>query len=192
MSELPDELAKQLAEGMESFMRRLAEEHPDQAPDEGERKFQEAWEKMLIDGMNNMGSDGLLGPDSTDKSSEPADSTSKKSLDDFQASVLQAMEKLKDSDSTLHVRLFLIPWACMGLKSLQTGASTSATASADPLEALLSQLSAGLDEAGEDNGDLQEMLETMMQQLMSKEVLYEPLKELHEKVWLFSSRTDEG
>ncbi len=28
------------------------------------------------------------------------------------------------------------------------------------------------------------MLETMMSQLMSKDVLYEPLKELYDKVWL--------
>ena len=36
---------------------------------------------------------------------------------------------------------------------------------------------------GSDNDEeLQGMLEAMMQQLMSKEVLYEPLKELHEKV----------
>ena len=35
---------------------------------------------------------------------------------------------------------------------------------------------------GEAEDGLQGMLETMMSQLMSKEVLYEPLKEMHEKV----------
>ena len=58
----------------------------------------------------------------------------------------------------------------------------AASASTDPLEAILSQLTAGLDGTGEDNEELQDMLETMMQQLMSKEVLYEPLKELNQKV----------
>lgn len=35
---------------------------------------------------------------------------------------------------------------------------------------------------GDDEEGLQGLLETMMSQLMSKEVLYEPLKEMHEKV----------
>ena len=35
---------------------------------------------------------------------------------------------------------------------------------------------------GEAEEGLQGLLETMMSQLMSKEVLYEPLKEMHEKV----------
>lgn len=35
---------------------------------------------------------------------------------------------------------------------------------------------------GDAEDGLQGMLETMMSQLMSKEVLYEPLKEMHEKV----------
>ena len=36
---------------------------------------------------------------------------------------------------------------------------------------------------GSDNDEeLQGMLEAMMQQLMSKEILYEPLKELNDKV----------
>lgn len=36
---------------------------------------------------------------------------------------------------------------------------------------------------GETEDGLQGILETMMSQLMSKEVLYEPLKEMHEKVF---------
>ena len=35
---------------------------------------------------------------------------------------------------------------------------------------------------GEAEDGMQGILETMMSQLMSKEVLYEPLKEMHEKV----------
>jgi peroxin-19 len=49
------------------------------------------------------------------------------------------------------------------------------------METLLSSLNnLGID--GEDEEGLQGLLETMMSQLMSKEVLYEPLKEMHEKV----------
>jgi hypothetical protein len=48
----------------------------------------------------------------------------------------------------------------------------------------MAQLMAALGELGgeEGEGDVQEMLEGMMSQLMSKEILYEPLKELDEKV----------
>jgi len=51
------------------------------------------------------------------------------------------------------------------------------------LEALLGlgQLDPENNESGEDSEELQNILETMMRQLMSKEILYEPLKELHEK-----------
>lgn len=49
------------------------------------------------------------------------------------------------------------------------------------LEALLSSLDdPGID--GEDKEGLQGFLSNMMFQLISKEVLYEPLKEMHEKV----------
>ena len=52
----------------------------------------------------------------------------------------------------------------------------------DPgLEALLSSLN-NIGADGEDEEGLQGILETMMSQLISKEVLYEPLKEMHEKV----------
>ena len=40
---------------------------------------------------------------------------------------------------------------------------------------------------GDTEEGLQGFLETMMSQLMSKEVLYEPLKEMHEKVWQFTN-----
>jgi len=43
---------------------------------------------------------------------------------------------------------------------------------------------AALLESGDD-GELQKLLEGMMGQLMSKEVLYEPLKELNDKVGSF-------
>ena len=57
----------------------------------------------------------------------------------------------------------------------------------DSLEGLLSSLGdLKLDEDSEGGENLESMLETMMSQLMSKEILYEPLKELDTKVgrWL--------
>jgi len=69
------------------------------------------------------------------------------------------MEKMKESESTLKA---------------DSGSSNS------ELESLLSELGK-MGEGGEGDEDLQGILETMMSQLMSKEVLYEPLKELHDK-----------
>lgn len=66
---------------------------------------------------------------------------------------------------------------------------TDAATGGDPLDALLSQLGEGGEETEE---QIQGLLESMMSQLMSKDVLYEPLKELHDKVRLFSLLTSSG
>lgn len=101
-AQLPDDLAKQLAEDMEKLMRELSEGHNGPVPEE-EKKRQEAWERMLIEGMNGLGVDDMLDRNSRDKSPESSSASQKKPVDDFQASILQAMDKLKESDSTLHV-----------------------------------------------------------------------------------------
>ncbi|KAG2047529.1 hypothetical protein BDR06DRAFT_897161 [Suillus hirtellus] len=78
--------------------------------------------------------------------------------DDFQSRIRNTMNKLKESES--------------GLKSSDPSSSAP---SADPLEALLSQF------GDEDEEEMQGVLEAMMGQLMGKDVLYEPLKELSDK-----------
>ncbi|KAG2095880.1 Pex19 protein family-domain-containing protein [Suillus discolor] len=78
--------------------------------------------------------------------------------DDFQSRIRNTMNKLKESES--------------GLKS--SDPSSSAT-SADSLEALLSQF------GDDDEEEMQGVLEAMIGQLMGKDVLYEPLKELSDK-----------
>ncbi|KAG1804065.1 Pex19 protein [Suillus subaureus] len=78
--------------------------------------------------------------------------------DDFQSRIRNTMNKLKESES--------------GLKSSDPSSSATST---DPLEALLSQF------GGEDEEEMQGVLEAMMGQLMGKDVLYEPLKELSDK-----------
>lgn len=77
--------------------------------------------------------------------------------EDFQSRIQNTMNKLKESES--------------GFKS----SDPSSSASSDPLEALLSQL------GGEGEEEMQGVLEAMMGQLMGKDVLYEPLKELSDK-----------
>ncbi|KAI0051537.1 Pex19 protein [Auriscalpium vulgare] len=116
-----------------------------------EDTFKAAWEAMLVDGM-----DGLVDLDGFNgKASASNDAESVE--DAFQKSVRQAMERLKASEDTL-----------------QADASAGQE---DELEKLL----ASLGEGGGDDDALHGILEGMMGQLMSKDVLYEPLKELNEK-----------
>jgi len=67
---------------------------------------------------------------------------------------------------------------------VQGDSSTADATSPESLEALLKSLGdLGLGEGGDENdSELAGFLENMMGQLMSKEVLYEPLKELAEGV----------
>jgi len=167
---IAEDFARELAKGMESLMREMGgEDLADSAKTEEGRKkteeekekerlFKAAWEAMLIEGMNGQdGTEDLIGHDEVGKET---DRTGGK--DDFQKTIRQAMEKLKESESTLQAD------------------STPANPNADSLEALLAQFGAGGD--GESEEELHGLLETMMGQLMSKEVLYEPLKELHDKL----------
>ncbi|KZV62246.1 Pex19 protein [Peniophora sp. CONT] len=86
--------------------------------------------------------------------------------DPFQKNIREAMERLKQSDETLQV-------------------CADATSGGDDLEKLLASL--GGDSTDE---DLHGILEGMMGQLMSKDVLYDPLKELHEKFPAYMKEND--
>ena len=88
---------------MKKLIDELSEEGTHGPTSEEERKRQEAWEKMLVEGMSGMGVDDLLDRNSRDKPAEGSSSSQKQPVDDFQKSILEAMEKLKQSDSTLHV-----------------------------------------------------------------------------------------
>ncbi|VDB92416.1 unnamed protein product [Peniophora sp. CBMAI 1063] len=84
--------------------------------------------------------------------------------DPFQKNIREAMERLKQSDETLQA---------------------NAASGGDDLEKLLASL--GGDSTDE---DLHGILEGMMGQLMSKDVLYDPLKELHEKFPAYMKEND--
>ncbi|KAK4058315.1 Peroxisome chaperone and import receptor [Microbotryomycetes sp. JL221] len=82
----------------------------------------------------------------------------------FQDTIAATLSKMKETSSTVDA---------------ETEAKTAA--GADPLAALMAQMAAGGDgEFGGEEG-LQSMLDEMMGQLMSRDVLYEPLKELRDK-----------
>ncbi|KAJ7239946.1 Pex19 protein family-domain-containing protein [Mycena haematopus] len=160
---LEADFAKELAKGMESLMREIAAANPDvgeqggegeDAEGEGEAaRFKAAWEAMLIQEM-----DGAAA--SAGVSAEGAGAT-----DDFQAKIRAAMHKLNEGESTLQ--------------------DEASAAGGDSLEALLAQLNGLGGEGGADlpadEAELAGFIENMMGELMSKEVLYEPLTELADK-----------
>ncbi|KAF8154421.1 Pex19 protein family-domain-containing protein [Crassisporium funariophilum] len=174
---LSSDFAKELARGMESLMREIAGDPTEGAGEKAEtetteeeraRAFKAAWEAMLVEGMDGNVAGGdlnglgeIYGKDNEAKGKE-------KSAGGFQDKIKQAMDKLKESETNLQA------------DSSKSGAA-GATPTPESLEALLASLGdLGLGEGGEDETELAGFLESMMGQLMSKEVLYEPLKELAE------------
>lgn len=84
----------------------------------------------------------------------------------FQDTIKQTMNKMRDSGSTVDAE-----------------AEARAANETDPLTAMMAQM-AGLGDMGDMGGadGLQGMLDEMMDQLMSRDLLYTPLKELSDKV----------
>ncbi|KAF7297168.1 hypothetical protein MIND_00949900 [Mycena indigotica] len=158
---LAADFAAELAKGMESLMREISGPTEGSSSEGGplpnEEELKAAWEAMLIESMNGLTEGANGGPAA---SSNGADSAA----NDFQAKIKQAMGKLKEGED-----------------ALKDADGSSSTAS-DPLAALLASL------GGDGDGDLPTnetelagLLENMMGELMSKEILYDPLKELAEK-----------
>ncbi|KAJ7938205.1 Pex19 protein family-domain-containing protein [Mycena leptocephala] len=165
---LAEDFAAELARGMESLMREIAagsgstSEDAGAAPDEAALKA--AWEAMLIEGMDGLSASAPTSPETAGAEG------------DFQSKIRAAMNKVNEGESTLQDA---------------SGAGANTAPPPDSLEALLAQLQdlgggAARGEAGEgdlptDEAELAGFLESMMGELMSKEVLYDPLKELAEK-----------
>ncbi|KAG1805616.1 Pex19 protein family-domain-containing protein [Suillus variegatus] len=154
------DFAKSLAEEMEALWRGFAQQgategitHEDETAEQREER-----ERNLAAAWEAMlieEMDGATDPSLT-QGAPIAPKTGEK--DDFQSRIRNTMNKLKESES--------------GLKSSDPSSSAP---NADSLEALLSQF------GDEDEEDMQGVLEAMMGQLMGKDVLYEPLKELLDK-----------
>ncbi|KAJ7223064.1 Pex19 protein family-domain-containing protein [Mycena pura] len=155
------DFAAELARGMESLMREIAGEAAASgagssggAADDAALKA--AWESMLIENMDGMAAD--KDKDNDNKGDEPAG--------DFQAKIRQAIGKLREGEA-----------------ALDDASGADAGAAPDSLEALLAQLgAAGEGDLPADEAELAGFLENMMGELMSKDVLYEPLKELADKL----------
>ncbi|KAJ2916172.1 hypothetical protein MD484_g4255, partial [Candolleomyces efflorescens] len=193
---LSSAFAQELAKGMENLMREIAEESGPQGPsgsnsrdkdgggseeDEKAKLLRAAWEAMLIEEMN--GKDGgkdplaslsdVLGQQS--KSGAPSGlSSSADAGENFQDKIKQAMGKVKEMEDKAKA-------------AESSGSAGAAGLSPESMEEMLKSLKdlglgdlGGLDGAeGEENeAELAGFLESMMGQLMSKDILYDPLKEL--------------
>jgi len=120
---------------------------------EQEKKFKEAWSKIMSNTEPSASTSTSTAPASAAQSSQKGPEGS------FQDRIKQTMDKMKERESSL--------------KSNDGGVEPD-------LAALLSSLGdTGGDGEAEDG--LEGIIETMMSQLMSKQILYEPLKEMHEK-----------
>jgi peroxin-19 len=192
--ELAEKFTRELVKGMESLMRgetaapgSAAGDNEDQS--DTIRELRALWESMLVQGMDGaafegsssgglggaepLGQGGVAGPAKDDA---------------FQSSIQQTMEKLRKSESNLQVRVVLCSVVSLYLVEIYFQADAAPKKPADPdtasLEALMAQLAGGAEGLGgaESEEMLHGLLESMMTQLMTKEVLYDPIKELHDKV----------
>ncbi|KAL1938770.1 hypothetical protein VTO73DRAFT_11373 [Trametes versicolor] len=165
---LDADFAAELTRGMESLFKDIAggagldgipdlSEAEDGTTDEERAKaFKAAWEAMLVEGM-----DGAMSAEEVSdkgKAAEGAAPGAGAPTDSFQENIRKAMERMKESDRK----------------------ADEATSSGDGLDDIFSKLGNGVD-GMESEEELQGLLENMMSQLMSKAVLYEPLKELSDK-----------
>ncbi|KAG8783690.1 Peroxisome chaperone and import receptor [Serendipita sp. 401] len=168
-----EEFAQRFADEMEAFMKGLIDpEGKDSGPVDPEaakqaEKLRKAWEQLLVEDLEGE-SDKVMeetmklpssskSATSKHKSDKEVDPAKEEAEDEFQKAVKQAMDKLKASDE-----------------------SNKSDLGDGDLADLLSSFSK-LNFDGDTDGNVQGVLETLMGQLMSKDILYEPLKELNEK-----------
>ncbi|EIN05462.1 Pex19 protein, partial [Punctularia strigosozonata HHB-11173 SS5] len=157
---LDSDFARAFAKEMESFMKDLGGQHPGATGvagtgQEGGGESSDVEKERLMAAWEAMLVEGMNGmSEGAPTGTVPAEDN------DFQKTIRETMDKMKQSEEALKEADNAPP--------------------PDSLEALLAQLK--LDgENGETEEDFQSILESMMTQLMSKDVLYEPLKELHDK-----------
>ncbi|KAG6847203.1 hypothetical protein H0H93_009558 [Arthromyces matolae] len=153
-SDISDDFAKELAEGMASLMREISGEASGEKGNLADTMTEDQ-QRMMKAAWEAMLIEELGEPGVESKSDENGHGS-------FQSSIKKTMDKLKESED-----------------DARTSTSKSATGAGleEGFEELLKKFS-GAD--GNNDEDMQGLLESMMGSLMSKEVLYEPLKELSE------------
>jgi peroxin-19 len=164
-----DEFTKELARGMELLMQELVNNAPGAEGDaaageemspEQKQQLKAAWEALLVEEMDGkLGDGGVEGIASGQTKGVEGGGT-------FQDTIKQTMSKMRENESKI--------------KGAE-GSSGAAGGDAEALEQLLSSLGdLGLGGDDKDDPELAGFIENMMAQLMSKEILLEPLQELAE------------
>jgi peroxin-19 len=103
---------------------------------------------------------------------------------DFQESIRRTMERMRESGEAAGA-------AAAGAAGQGAAGAAGGDGEADLMAALLREMGEGGAGAGEGSEeDFSKMLLGMMEQLTNKEILYEPMKELHDKfpAWLAENR----
>ncbi|KAF8323537.1 uncharacterized protein EI90DRAFT_3146988 [Cantharellus anzutake] len=157
---LPPDFAAELAAGMEALMKDLG-----RTPNDDGRLRHEAWEKLLIAELESYENGNSLELTEAVSGTPPPGGSSPEPVS--RSPDAGAMDKLKSSEDNLKV------------DSLFT---EDLSAPFDPAKLLQEfKFDDLLGESGDSGQDVQDILEGMMRQLMSKDILYEPLKDLDEK-----------
>jgi peroxin-19 len=193
--DIPEDFAAQLAVNMEELFKGLGLGNEmgvgvgTSGSDKPDEEFQKVWEQMMVKEMDQMLGSAEVGAGgggeargngegqstSTGGAAGPSgNKTKEKEVENkFQETIVNALKRSQESD-----------------KSARDHASNAASRDLNQLVEMLAELgdlgdlgdlkNAGLD--GGSGGDgIPSMLEGLMSQLMSKEVLYEPLKEINDK-----------
>jgi peroxin-19 len=181
--EANERFARELAVGMEALMKDLGGPGGEQAVATGpettadagnenlfnEQEMMKQFEQMMADmGLGGMaGMEGLSGGDTKGATSSTSTSAAggapAAAPANFQDAIKSTMSRLRESDAS-------------------ASSSTGADADGMDLEKLMAALGGAEGIEGEEG--ISKMLESMMGELMSREILYEPLNELKEKVCL--------
>ncbi|KAH9466448.1 hypothetical protein MJO28_000972 [Puccinia striiformis f. sp. tritici] len=160
--EISDEFARDLAEGMEALLAGMK--------DEDGGSFKKHLEALVSgDGTLN-GATDLLNvlnqkddPNLTDSSNHiPSDANDVETTKNFQEAIQETMEKLKQSDNSAKA------------KSGPSGGGDED----EQLSALFEKMMGGENGLPDEN-QLQTILQSFMEELMSKEIMYEPLKDMN-------------
>jgi peroxin-19 len=112
------------------------------------------------------------------KKSSGAASSAQQQQESFQDTIRKTMERMQASDSSTSAHT-------------AAAASSPSTAEDDMMAQLMKELQAG---GGGGEEDFNKMLMGMMAQLTNKDILYEPMKELHDKfpAWMDKNRASTG
>ncbi|KAJ3106423.1 Peroxisome chaperone and import receptor [Phlyctochytrium planicorne] len=163
---MDEEFAKQLAAGMEQLMKGLGGEGLD-GGDVAPEEFKAAMDQILLNSMKSLNVKDE-GPSTTSGGSQKVETPAVGGS--FKTKISETLHKMRDSS--------------------------------DKVDAQIAEGAPGLDEAGMEQmmkdleammggGDFENMFEGLMEQIMSKELLYEPMKDLAEKYpgWLAANKS---